>query len=295
MSGSRGMQRAKSILLRLKYVCGIGLAILATVGSAQAGQGSQCIAYVRGHAIRLRCGEQKEVLLRWRGVLKYAISEKNIAIMTAATGDSKVLVIGGGGSRTVNLPASVAFLYSSCGTILATLRNGVDWDILENRSVTFTALARPVCSTDRSRIVGINSVGQLVTKSGTIIEQPQQFEGYSISPSGRTLAFFRDLELCLQDMSQNRRTCHSVEFNSIGGISLDDYGRALFVEATGETCYYRNGEWKANKVPGALPDQCFSVAMATPDAPPKPFALLGDLPSWVPEDSTKYQSGGGKK
>ncbi len=186
----------------------------------------------------------------------------------------------------MTMPAGVGALYASCGTVLATLRDKVQttWDVLANKAVVFTQLRRPVCSADRSEIIGINSNGQLATNRGLVIEEAGQFGSYSISPSGAMTAFIRPstLEVCIGAESRTRR-CYRTDPLNNGGASVDDRGYTLFVQLIAKTCYYYKGRLSERRLPGSSSDQCFASSLATPDGSPQMLVLLGTLPAWYPD------------
>ncbi len=281
--------------MSFKRICGLAFALI-TITSIVHGQDSaECIAYLHNHEIRVRCGNTERSLLRRPGLSMYAINSPFIAIVLTRTvtrnrdeqlQTDKVLLLSGSKEKVVTVPAPIAFLYASCGTILANLRDAREttWDIIAGRPAAFTSLRRPVCSADRSDIVGINSSGQLVDSSGTVIAQPREFGHYAISRSGTMIGIFRQpkdrpLKPCIRSGSTER--CYDAEVVDGDGISVDDNGRALFVQLIGQTCYYVNGELTTHKLAGAVPDQCFASMLATPKSPPKSVAVLGNLPSWL--------------
>ncbi len=283
--------------MSLKYIWSFGFALILVANTAHA-QRSECIAYLSHNDIRLRCDGTERVLLREPGLSMYAINAPFIAVVLTRTvarnrieqlQSDKVLLLSPGKEKVVKVPASIAFLYASCGTILANLRDEREttWDIIAGKPAAFTTLRRPVCSADRSQIIGINSSGQLVQSSGTVIAQPREFGQYAISRSGNTVGLFRQqkdqpLRPCVRSGTTNTERCYDADVVDRDGIAVDDDGRALFVQLIGRTCYYVNGELTTKKASGAASDQCFASMLAASGAPPKRVAVLGELPSWVP-------------
>jgi hypothetical protein len=284
-------------MMFLRYLSGIVIVITMLVPCSH-GAEPQCIAYLRNNKIRIQCDGTTETLLRSSSISMYAIDAVTIA--TTATkvsdstdqhrlvGDDKVVLISGTQERTVHLPSGIRFLYSSCGTILATLADGKDttWDVIAGKPFEGTALRRPVCSRDKTHLIGINSSGQLVLQSGTLLAGPGQFGRYAMSPSGNAYALFRRsadglLRLCIGYTSQKSERCSSSEVIDNSAASIDDQGRTLFVRLTDDTCYFSKGKSTQRKTTDSVSGQCFEVTLLTYEGAQESVALLGSFPSWV--------------
>lgn len=284
--------------MSFKHVLGMAFALITVLNSAHGQHPPGCMAYLHNDEIHVRCGGAVRVLLRRPGLVQYAINSHFTALLLlehvtrdhVTVDTQKVVLLSGSKEKVANMPYGATVLYASCGTILAGLsdKRNTTWDVVAGKPVTFTSLQRPVCSADRSRVVGINSSGQLVESSGAILAQPGQFDpfAYAISQSGNTIALLRgspvsDRRLCVRSGNATPEHCYTPYDTVWGGISVDDSGRTLFTQGIAQTCYYVHKKMTAKKVPGAPADQCFAVILAAPDSPTKLVALLGDHPSWI--------------
>jgi hypothetical protein len=282
----------------LEHLWKIFLSILVMTHGAYA-QTPMCISYLHHGEIHVRCGGVERTLLRRPGLSMYAMDGDRIAIVIAKTEAAgnrhrltekeSVLLLANGKEQTIELPASVAFLYASCGTILANLRDqrGSTWDIVADQPVEFTSLRRPACNAARTYIIGIDSNGDLAESSGSVLAQSGHFGHYAVSRSGAAAALLRQPDddiyrVCtLSPSARKAEQCHRVEASNNGGISVNDDGNALFVQLTDATCYWVDGEMTTKIIRGGSPNQCFAAAVTSTDGVPKIVAILGDQPSWV--------------
>ncbi|MGH9473663.1 MAG: hypothetical protein ACRD1M_13090 [Terriglobales bacterium] len=273
-----------------------------------------------------QCNGKKALLLHRRGLLSFAIG---VAGGTVIGGQGWVLMVHG--KSATDLPVSkdawTDDIYRSCGSALAPLgeMRRTTQDVAGGRVFRLTPLAGPVCSADRSLIVGTNARGELVVSDtrpsvsgspgeagrgpapddGKILGAAGEFgPSYAISPSGQWIAYFRGPptsipQLCLVDTHNWSTRCHSktaaglwpLDAGAAEHLSLNDVGQVLLVAPDEGGCWYNEWRVSRTKFPGSAGDECFSIAVASASSPPRIIIPLGSRPAWVDRKLLEEQFG----
>ena len=272
------------------------------------GQTQPCIAYRRNGELRAECNGRDIPLLRRRGLASFAIGVDGATVLGGQTWAYSVR--DGRWSRlSVAAKTWTHAIYRSCGAALAPQVRlwGVTVDVVIGKPLRFTHLAQPQCSADRSLILGVDRAGRLTTNRGKVLAARGEFGSFAVSPSGEWIAFFRQgdaitTQLCIYDSDGSRTQCYSKDANgregeldegATAGLSVDDAGRVLLDEGYGGTCWYADGATVARrrKFPGAEPNECGGVGIASPTAAPHVIIPLGFHPAWVDKSLLQAQFG----
>lgn len=112
-----------------KHILGLAFALITVADRAHGQHPPGCMAYLHNEEIHVRCGGVVRVLRRRPGLVQYAIYARFTALLLIGqvtrereeVDAEKVVLLSGGKETVVNAPDTVADLYASCGTILASL------------------------------------------------------------------------------------------------------------------------------------------------------------------------------
>lgn len=273
------------------------VALFAALAALLAGQAKPCIVYRHNGELRASCSGKNVLLLRKRGLASFAIGAGGGTVL-GGIGWAYLLRSGKWAKLRVSPATWTADIYASCGIAFAPHGNfpqpkQVTLDVVSGKEAKFTNLQWPQCSADRALIVGIDSVGRLVTNSGRVLDGNHiSLDAYSVSPSGRWIAVFDQdaLRLCITDTRNWDTRCFSTA-SSTPTLSVNDAGEVLLEEGTTETCWGANEGTivSRKKFPGAGADQCFGVGIASPTAAPRVIIPLGSRPAWVSKKNLQAQ------
>jgi hypothetical protein len=205
--------------------------------------------------------------------------------------------------RERNLPSAIPLTYptrlvSSCGTVLSvtwddSISEGSSLGYLRNdltmQRVQFEPYRNFRCSSDRKTVIGWVDPQHTVLKSGLPpnrdLVDPHQKDAleYDISPNGRYIAFSTGEKICV---SEDGAQPNCTQFRASNfRLSVSDWGEVLYVEGSGEGCYYTKDSLHASTKPRpgyTEMDECVVLLGWRPaDSAPKRLELHGSNPQWI--------------
>lgn len=259
---------------------------------------SICLAFQFNDEIRARCGDQTHPILRVRALSEFAIRRGVLALMTVSPrGNYKVRIFPAELTRRPPEGLEPSEVYSSCGTILATLAplytGPPAWDLLRGRAFTASQLGSPVCSNNLSIIAGLGkgNTGLVIEHGRNRLHIRPSDASYGLSPSGSYLAYYQYTRatgsarsICIRHFPDGVTNCHPINGHVLGGkniLTVNDAGEAAFMAEwrTGVRCFYT--DQGVRHTPPGEEEMCGAIFVASENQAPILLVPDGSNPQWV--------------
>lgn len=275
-----------------RRVCVAAAVVLLFAGASVAAgaQDKACIVYRHNDDLLAKCGLDTVRIAHEQGLLWYTIFRDRLVLGAIAPGKNyptKLAIYGGGARREVEVQGTT--LYSSCGLLISASLSNNDtesWDVLAGSRLSLRGLARPVCSSDETVVIGLDKTQSLSSSAGGVLLDRDAVGDptYGLSPSGEFSAFSNgDGVLCVSKSMGSRSVCYRGSFPRPGTLAVDDLGRVLYAAAAGGPCFYTGsaGQFAARSGADDRADACYGIFVLSAETPPKLVVPWGESPTWA--------------